>query len=211
MINQMFANDALVFTIPALAGTLFFVLRLATTIIGLDIEGADGSGDDFGAGIGDGTMGDGGLDAADLEEGMDHAETSSVFKFVSILTVTAFFMGFGWGGLVALYAMGLDVAPAVLIALAFGIVLAWFVIWLLKLLYSIESSGNITIDKAMGAEGVTTSTIPARDAGTGRVRITIEDRQRAYAARSEGDEIRMGAHVRVVRVNRDNTVTVTPA
>jgi hypothetical protein len=207
MIDKLFATDALVFTVPALAGTLFFVLRLAVTIVGLDIEGADGGGDDFGAGMGDGA---GGLDAGELEQGVDHAETASVFKFVSILTVTAFFMGFGWGGLVAMYPMGLDAVPSVVFALGIGVALAWFVIWLLKLLYSFESSGNITIEKAYGCEGVTTSTIPAQNAGTGRVRITIKDRQRAYAARTEGEAIRMGAQIRVTRVNRDNSLTVVP-
>ncbi|GAB4547042.1 MAG: hypothetical protein Tsb0013_06460 [Phycisphaerales bacterium] len=201
MIDKLFATDALWFTVPALVGTGFFVIRLAMTMIGLDLEGAEGGGEDI----------PGVLDAgADIDEGMEHAESSSVFRFLSIQTVTAFAMGFGWGGLAAKYAMGLDTVPSVVVAIAFGGLFAWLIVWLLQLMYAMESSGNISIKSAYGAEGVTTSTIPAHDAGTGRVRITIEDRQRAYAARSLGDEIRMGAHIRVVRVNADNTVTVTP-
>lgn len=202
MINTLFANDALWFTVPALAGTFFFLVRLAMALTGIEFEGADGGGGD-GIDFGDDIPGDTGMD-----EGMDHAETTSVFKFISIQTVTAFFMGFGWGGLVAKYPLGLDAVPSVVVALASGAGFVWLVIWLFKLMYLMESSGNISIKEAYDAEGVTTSTVPGANAGTGRVRLTIGDRQRAYGARTEGDEIGMGTRVRVVGVNRDNTVTV---
>lgn len=207
MISQLSSSPSIWFTIPALVGTVFFALRLAMALMGLDFaEGADGDGGGFG------DLGD---DAVDLsvEEGIDHAETTSVFKFLSIQTVTSFAMGFGLGGLMALHTLGLGIVPASLVAIAIGFAFAWFIVWLLKMMYAMESSGNVSIKDAIGAEGTTTSTIPAKDAptgnGVGRVRITVGDRQRAYAARSEGDAITMGARIRVVHVNSDNTVTVS--
>lgn len=210
MFDTYFTSPSVWFTVPAAVGTIFFAIRLFMALTGIDGL-ADGDGGDMDGGF------DAGVDAdamdlgTDVDEGMDHAESTSVFRFVSIQTVTAFAMGFGWGGLVGLHSLNLDIAPAFAVAIVFGFGFAWFIVWLFKLMYAMESSGNITINDTLGCEGVTSSTIPAHNAGTGRVRLTIGDRQRAYGARSEGEEIHMGAQVRVVRANQDNTVTVTRA
>ncbi|MFK7959842.1 MAG: NfeD family protein [Phycisphaerales bacterium] len=212
MLTQLTSTPSLWFTIPALVGTIFFIVRLAMATMGIEFgDGADGdaggldldfSGADAGDGAGPSTT----------DDAMDHAETSSVFKFISIQTVTAFAMGFGLGGLMALHTFGLTIVPALGVAIGVGAAFSWLIVWLFKLMYSMESSGNISIKEAWDAEGIAAAGIPPTDSGTGRVRVVIGDRQRTYAARTdESDAISMGDRVRVVRINRDNTVTVVRA
>jgi hypothetical protein len=193
----LFGNGAAWFSVPALIGTLFFAIRIALALIGLDFD--DGGGDAGGMDVGD----------AGLEEGIDHAESTSVFKFLSIQTITAFAMGFGWGGLLGLRTLELDVAQSVGIGALLGIAFAWFVVWCFKLIYSLESSGNISIRDAMHSEGTVSTTIePGR---TGRVRVTIGDRQRAFTAITEGETLASGTRVRVTQINHNQTVTVVRA
>lgn len=203
MIDLLFGPQTVWFGVPALVGTLFFVLRLAMVTMGIDF--GDGADADAGGGF-DGAAG--GEDAISVEDGVDHAESTSVFKFLSIQTITAFAMGFGWGGILGLETFGYSVGTSLLVAIGMGVAFAWFIVWLFQLMYAMESSGNVGIRRAMGCEGVAGSVIPAGGETTGRVRLTIGDRQRAFGARTDGDEIRMGARVRVTRVNNDNTVTV---
>ena len=198
MIDLLFGPQTIWFGVPALIGTLFFVLRLAMVAAGIDLgDGADGD-----AGVA--------MDAG-VDDGLDHAESSSIFKFLSLQTITAFCMGFGWGGLLGLRTFGYDLGGSLAIAVLGGVAFAWFIVWCFQLMYAMESSGNISIRQALGCEGVTASMIPAGGDGTGRVRLTIGDRQRAYGARTEGEAIGMHSRVRVTRVNDDNTVTVVRA
>lgn len=207
MIDLLFGDPNVWFGVPAAIGTLFFVLRLAMVVTGVDVgDGAEGDGGGFDDGGGAG-LDDGGDDALRVDEGLDHAESSSIFKFLSIQTITAFAMGFGWGGLLGLETFGYGAPGAIGVGVAVGLAFAWFIVWCFKLLYAMESSGNVSIRDARGSEGTVTATIPA-GGGTGRVRLTVRDRQRGFAARTEGDEIRMNTRVRVTRVNDDNTVTV---
>ncbi len=197
MSEFLFDNGAAWFSVPALIGTLFFAIRIVMTLIGLDFD--DGGGDAGGMDVGD----------AGLEEGIDHAESTSVFKFLSIQTITAFAMGFGWGGLLGIRTLNLGIPESVGIGVLLGIAFAWFVVWCFKLIYSLESSGNISIRDAMHSEGTVSSTIePGR---TGRVRLTIGDRQRAFAAITEGESLSTGTRVRVTKINNNQTVTVVRA
>lgn len=204
MFDLLFGPQTVWFGVPALIGTLFFALRLAMVTMGIDFgdgdAGVDGGGVDAGVGGADGD--------APIDEGMDHAESSSILRFLSLQTITAFCMGFGWGGLLGLETLGYGVGASVGMAVAMGIGFAWFIVWCFTLMYAMGSSGNISISEALGCEGVSASRIPAGGEKTGRVRLTIGDRQRAYGARTEGDEIHMNVRVRVTRINNDNTVTV---
>ncbi len=197
MSEFLFGNGASWFSVPALIGTLFFAIRIVLALIGLDFD--DGGSDAAGMDIG----------STGLDEGIDHAESTSVFKFLSIQTITAFAMGFGWGGLLGLRTLDLNIAPSVGLGVLMGVAFAWFVVWCFKLIYSLESSGNISIRDAMHSEGTVSTTIaPGK---TGRVRLTIGDRQRAFTAITEGETLDSGTRVRVTKINSNQTVTVVRA
>ncbi len=198
MSDFLFGNGAAWFSVPALIGTLFFAIRIVMAMVGLDFD--------------DGGGGDGGIDGvgdAGLEEGIDHAESTSVFKFLSIQTITAFAMGFGWGGMLGLKTFELGVPESIGIGLLLGIAFGWFVMWCFRTIYSLESSGNISIADAMHTEGTVSTTV--HPGGSGRVRLTIGDRQRAFTAVTEGEALPAGTRVRVTKVNSNQTVTVVRA
>lgn len=198
MSEFLFGNGAAWFSVPALVGTLFFAIRIVLALVGLDFDAG---------GAGDGGLGDAG--DASIEEGIDHAESTSVFKFLSIQTITAFAMGFGWGGLLGLRTFGLGIPESVGVGAVLGVVFAWFVVWCFSMIYALESSGNISIRDAMHTEGTVSSSV--RPGGTGRVRLTIGDRQRAFTAITEGETLPAGTRVRVTKVNSNQTVTVVRA
>ncbi|MFI4853409.1 MAG: NfeD family protein [Phycisphaerales bacterium JB065] len=202
MSEFLFENGAAWFSVPALIGTLFFAIRIVMALVGLDFD--DGGGGDGGVDI----SGDAGVDTG-IDEGMDHAESTSVFKFLSIQTVTAFAMGFGWGGMLGLKTFKVGIPESIGIGLLLGVAFAWFVVWCFRTIYALESSGNISIQDAMNTEGTVATTVqPGR---SGRVRLTIGDRQRSFTAITEGEALPAGTRIRVTKVNSNQTVTVVRA
>jgi membrane protein implicated in regulation of membrane protease activity len=199
MLQALFANDVLLFTIPALLGTLVFLLRLGLMAIGgvdhdvdvpTDID-VDVSGD------------------VDLGDDVEAGDSTEAFKLLSIQSIAAFLMGFGWGGIGAIYGFDWPIPVALIVGAAFGLALVWLLGLLMKAMYDLQSSGNVRMADAVGAEGQVYANIPAGDGGRGQVRVVIDDRARIYNAVSSGDAIKTGARVRVVRVNQDRTLTVT--
>jgi hypothetical protein len=190
MLDLLFADKALLFSIPALVGTFFFAVRLVMMVTGVAGD-ADAHG---GAGI-------------DLTQGDPH-HSSELFKILSVQGIGAFLMGFGWAGLGALYGGKWPMGTSLLVGLVGGIALMWLLSWLLKLVYDLQSTGTISIQSAMGAEGDVYVTVPPRGQGQGQVRVIVKDRQRLYNAISDGEPLPTNTRVRVSRVNEDNTLTV---
>ena len=192
MHDFFFADNAGWFTIPAALGTIFFVFRLVLMLIG----GHDG----LGIEVDHGGAGD-----------LHHGDPGDAFKLLSVQSIAAFLMGFGWGGVGA--ARGTDWPPTVTAAVAVGcgIAMVWLLGLLLKAMVDLQSSGNITIDSALGVEGDVYVTIPASGQGRGQVKLIIDGRQRIYTAVSDGAALNSQSRARVTRVNDDNTVTVTQA
>lgn len=191
--DLFFGPATIWFGIPALVGTAFFALRTALMLVGGDADA-----DAIGA---DGDFGGGGLD-----------DSSGAFEILSLQTISAFLMGFGWGGLGALRGSGWPPAVAVAVGLAAGSAMVWLLARLLRLVFRLQSSGNVPMYQALEAEGSVYAQIPAARAGRGRVRVVIGDRERYYRAVTDGESIPTGARVRVVSINDDdNTVTVSEA
>ena len=93
----------------AIAGTAVFVLKLAMMFMGFGDDDLGDGGDvsmatDF---DGDGVVGHG-------------AESTMMFRFLSLQSLATFFMGAGWMGLVALRTWSLDDIAAALSAAGFG-------------------------------------------------------------------------------------------
>lgn len=191
MLDQLFSGNTLFFSIPAVAGTLFFTFRLILMFTGLGDLDADVDGFD-------------GLDPS-------HHDSTESFKFLSIQSIAAFVMGFGWGGLGGLLGGGWDWSTSLLAGVVGGVGMVWLLSWLLKVVYDLQSSGNIAIEQAGGAEGEVYAGVPGKGEGAGQVRVIIGERQRIYNAVSEGEALPTRTRVRVVKVNDDRTLTVMRA
>jgi hypothetical protein len=190
MFDSLFAQSALLFTIPALVGTVVFLLKLGLmTIGGTDI--------DFDTDV-------------DLDLGDVDTDSTDAFTLLSIQSIAAFLMGFGWGGLCGLLGLDWPLSWSLLLGLGVGVGIVWLLMLMLKGIYDLQNSGNIDIRQTIGSEGTVYVNVPARDAGRGRVRVIVSKRARIYDAVSEGDEIQSSTRVKVTGVNDDNSLNVRP-
>lgn len=189
MLSSFFAQDVLLFTIPALLGTLVFLIKIGIMSIGIGDIDAD----------------------VDIDVDIDGGDSTAAFSFISIQSIAAFIMGFGWGGLIGFKTFGWDVPMSVLSGLAFGMLLMWLLGLMLKAIYNLQSSGTVNPKDAIGMEAMVYANVPANGDGRGKVRVVIRDRARIYNAITEGDSLNSNSRVRVTRVDSDNTLTVIKA
>jgi hypothetical protein len=154
---------------------------------------------------------DHGGDVGDVNVAADAHDSTHSFSLLSIQSIAALLMGFGWGGLAAHYALDWPLGYSVLAGAAVGAFMVWLLGVIMKGMYDLQISGNITLSDTVGRQGVVYVSVPQRGAGAGQIRLVVNQRSRIFNAVSESDGIPTNTAVRVVRANDDNTVTVTPA
>lgn len=186
MPEVLVANGAGWFTVTAAVGTIFFAARLVLMLV----------------------AGDGGLDI-DVDD--VHADPGDAFKVLSVQSIAAFLMGFGWAGLAGLNGFGWEWTSSMLFGVLCGAGMVWLLGILLKGVHDLQSSGNINMNRAIGVEGQVYASVPANGEGRGQVQIVVDGRQRIYNAVSEGEALASQTRVRVIRVNEDRTLTVSRA
>lgn len=205
MLDLIFSNNGAWFAVPALLGTLVFVLRVAMMLLGMaghDLHL------DFGHDVGHGGVGHSGTGAAHATD--SHGDSSHAFTVLSIQSVAAFLMGFGWGGVASLNGSHWSWPVSVVIAIMCGVAMVWVLGLLLKGVHDLQSSGTMPIASALGAEGDVYVSVPPRGQGLGQVRVVVQERQRIYNAVSDTGPVPTQARIRVVGINDDNTLTVMP-
>ena len=100
-------------------------------------------------------------------------------------------------------------AVLIIISALVGIALVAIVMYLFKLLASMQQSGNIDVNEAaVGCTGKVYLTIPGERSGEGKVQITIANAVREYIALTDGDTIKTGTPIKVVEVINDSTLLV---
>jgi hypothetical protein len=189
MLDWLFAGGAVWFSVPAIAGSAYFLFSLVAGQIGADL--------DLGADVGD--------------AGHGHSPGAE-FRTLSLQTLSAFFMGSGWMGLGALRFLDFGYTGATLVAIASGVAVAWLLATTMRSLLKLQSSGNISIASASGCAGSVYIAVPPAGEGSGRVTVVIEGRQREFDAVQRGAEaIASRTPVKVVSVDaQTNTITVEP-
>jgi hypothetical protein len=202
MTAMLFGPVAIWFSVPALVGTAFFTLRTVVMLVGGDADsGAGGVDVDVDA-----------TDVDSLTETGEEGDSAFAFKVLSMQAISAFLMGFGWGGLGALLGSGLAPVTSVAVGLVAGAGMTWLLAKSLRFVYGLQSTGNLPMYRALEVEGSVYAQIPAVGEGRGEVRVVIDDRERYYRATTDGRALPTGARVRVIGINEDdNSVTVTEA
>ena len=190
MFDVLFEEDTLWFSIPALLGSGIFILRIAMMLIGGD------GGDGFEA------------DAGDIE--FDGSDSTGAFEILSIQGISAFMVGFGWVGIGSMLGAGWSTTTSFTLGFLGGLAMVWILGNTLSAARSLESSGNISIERPLGKTGEVYARIPARGDGKGQVRLIVSSHQRIYNAISEGPEFPTSSRIRVIGINDDNTLTVGP-
>jgi membrane protein implicated in regulation of membrane protease activity len=197
MYDLFFEGNAAWFSIPALLGSVFFLFRIAMLLLG--------AGHDAGLDLhGDVAHGDLGGHATDA-----HSDSTHSFQILSVQSIAAFLMGFGWFALAGHRAMHWQLPATLGMGVAGGVGMCYLLAVILRGMADLQSSGTVSIRGAMGQEGDVYVTVPC--GGRGQVRVSIGDRQRIYNAMSGGEDLPTGTRIRVIKVNPDNTLTVARA
>ncbi len=202
----LFESEALLFTIPAMLGSMLFLLKLGLLMLGGDADTDVDVDIDLDVDLDPDAL-DAGTDAA---HALGDGDSTSAFTFISIQGIITFIMGFGWGGLIGQITFEWPLAASFGAGLVFGSALMWLLTILLRAVYSLQSSGNIRLRDTVGTGGRIYLTVPANGKGVGRVRLVIQGRARMYYAVTEGDELTTGVRIKVTKANEDNSVTVIP-
>jgi hypothetical protein len=130
--------------------------------------------------------------------------------FLSLRSATAFFTGFGWGGVIALKA-GWSVPGAILLGGAIGGALMGGVLALMRFLYGMRYSGNLDYANAVGSFGTVYLPVPGAMAGPGQIEVLVQGRHRVVQAFTRSPErIPNRARVRVVELLDPVTLMVEP-
>lgn len=190
MFDTFFTDEALWFSIPAVFGSGIFLIRIVMMLVGGD--GADG--------------GDFDLDSGDAD--LHGHDSSGAFEILSVQGVSAFLMGFGWVGIGSHLGAGWSPAASFGLGAAGGLLLVWILGHALGAVRGLESSGNVSIESALGSTGEVYAQVPESGRGQGQVRVVLSKRQRIYNAISNGPELATRTRVRVVGINDDNSLTV---
>jgi membrane protein implicated in regulation of membrane protease activity len=137
------------------------------------------------------------------ETALDHPELdahSTGLALISVRTVVAFFVGFGWTGAVLL-ASGAPVWMATLLALAVGVGFLLVVFYLMRAIFRLSDSGNIDYRNAAGQTGTVYVTVPAKGQGTGQIQIILQGRLRELPAITDSEiKLAPGTPIHVTRV-----------
>ncbi|MHC4881830.1 MAG: hypothetical protein ACYTEN_03320 [Planctomycetota bacterium] len=192
----------LVFVMCAAFGGALFIVRLVLMFMGaadseapdgMDVDGMDVDGLDVD-----------GADGFDADAG-DVSDTDISFKLLSLQGITAFFMMFGLVGW-AVIRQG-DYPP--LVPIASGTAAGLLTVWIMKKVFqyatSLQSSGTMDLNNAIGQEGTVYLTI--RPGDIGKVQVNVQNRLSVLNAITEGtEEIKTGADIRVVKIKADKLV-----
>lgn len=114
-----------------------------------------------------------GFDHHDLPDAsLDHPDQLGM---LSVRTITGFFFGFGWAGVIALKS-GFQLFAAIGIALVVGIVFLLGIYALMKALFSMRESGTLDYKNAIGKIGTVYVTVPPNHGGGGQIELLIQGR-----------------------------------
>lgn len=141
------------------------------------------------------------------EGGSDFTD-ARILKWLSMQTVTGFFMMFGWISLACQNEFQLHMGPTLGIALGSGFVAALIIRWVFALAHKLKSPGSLfRIEEAIGKEGYVYQSIPRE--GKGKISTTLQDLTHEIDAISScKEEIPSFSRVKIIEKIDDNTVGV---
>lgn len=172
----------------AIVTSAFLALQIVLGLVGIDAD----SDIDLDADAADGLEGDAGLNV------------------LSIRSVTAFFTGFGWGGVSAVNA-GFSTPAAALTALASGSVFMAGVLAIMRGMIAMQASGTLDYRNAVGRIASVYLPIPAGMSAPGKVEVLVQGRLAVVDAFTRAERrLENRERVTVVDVLDRNTLVVEP-
>ena len=138
----------------------------------------------------------------------EHVVSDTGFRFLSMDSMSSFFMMFGLVGL----AMYRQSQMGVILSIIGAIVAGMFAVWVIGKLFqgarNLQHSGNLQTSEAVGCSGTVYLNIP--QGGSGRVSLNFKNRLREFdAVEKDGAAVQTGTPVRVVNVHANVLVVET--
>ncbi len=164
MMDFLFADHAPWFTAPALLGTGFLFIQLVLGELG----------------------GDGALDM-DLDVDIDGDHPGAEFGWLSVQSISAFFLGYGWIGFAAYRFLDVGFTGSAIIGVLAGVGVAWLMVWLLRSFLKLQNNTNVSITQARGMVGEVYVTVPESGKGRGEVVLVINNSRHSYFAIQDGE------------------------
>ncbi len=201
MLQWLLGDGAAWFSVPAIVATVFFGVEL---VLG-QFAGAQGGLD------ADLPGGDVPLDGVDMDGSQGHSPGSEM-RWLSLQSLAAFAMGSGWMGLAVYRFFETSIGVACLAAVGAGAGTAWLVASATRAMLRLQSSGNVSLDDAVGALGRVYVSVPPAGRGAGRVTLVVHNMQQEMNAVQRGAEpIASRTAVRVIDVESAANAVVVQA
>jgi len=148
-----------------------------------------------------------GLHHHSFDSATDHPDQMGM---LSLRTITGFFFGFGWTGVVAMKA-GSGLPIAIVCALAVGFSFLFGIFLLMRALFSLRSSGTLDYKNAVGQIATVYVTVPPTRGGGGQVEVMIQGRlQTISCMTSHGVSLPPNSKVKVTGLIGQGTLEVEP-
>jgi hypothetical protein len=140
-----------------------------------------------------------------------HGDHDTGMGLLTVRTVTAFFVGFGWTGAIMLN-RGYSMVAAIVAGAATGAAFLLTTAFLIRNLLRLQSGGgNVDYNNAIGLVGTVYTTVPAAEAGGGQIELMIQGRlMMAEAYTKAAWNLRPNSKAKVVALIGRSTLLVEP-
>jgi hypothetical protein len=146
----------------------------------------------------------------DHDAAVDGASGVAGAQILSLRTLVAGAVGFGWAGVLASSAGASD-GVAITLALICGVAFMLMVFGVMQLLFSMRADGTLDYRNAVGLTGKVYVTVPAQRRGAGQVEIMLQGRLTMAAAQTDAPApLSPQTPIRVSAAQADNTLIVEP-
>jgi membrane protein implicated in regulation of membrane protease activity len=180
------------FAAAAMIGSTVFVIQIVMMLIGAD-HGADAH-----------------APGMEVSHDVAHADSDVAFQILSVQSVTAFVMVFGFAGFAMSRGSGFGTFPSLGVAFVAGLAAMWLVAKTFALFRKMQSSGTLDLNNAVGQTG--RIYLSVKPDVPGKIEVTVQGRLQIFDAVSEDREpLPTDTRVVVVRVENQNIMVVKRA
>ncbi len=145
----------------------------------------------------------------DHDPAADGASGAAGAQILSMRTLIAGGVGFGWGGVLALQS-GSSPGVAIAVAVVCGVVFMYMVFAVMRFLFAMRADGTLDFKNAVGLTGKVYVTVPGHRSGSGQVELMLQGRLTMAAAQTDAGPLSPQTPVRVTAAQSDNTLIVEP-
>ena len=173
-----------VYWIISIVGSVIFLILMALTFIGGDVD-----------------------DLGDVDADID-GDIGIDFQFLSFKNLVGFFTIFGWSGIASL-AEGMSHNKTILISVISGLAMMTVMATLFYYLGKLTSSGTLKLKNALGNIGEVYITVGANRSSIGKVQIKVQGGLRELEALTdENEDLKQGSVIVVTEVTSNGMLII---